>query len=116
MPLPRLQAVARMPVPKRFREHQVIPGSGCCIGDNFVGMDHARHRHAVLQFLVHHRMAAHDDHACRRGALLSTPENQPQTLRVELVGITGNVECRERPPAHGVDIAEGVGIAIRPNV
>ena len=72
-------------------------------------MDHAGDRHPVLRLLVLHRVAA--DHrgpglGCLVGASLQHPGEQ---VEVQVLGPAEQVEGQDRPAAHRVAVAEGVG-------
>ncbi len=73
-------------------------------------MDHAGHGEPVFQFRVIDAVAADEQGPGLMNLVQAAgQDSQEHFLGHGLTGVADNVEGRQGPPAHGVDVAQGIG-------
>jgi hypothetical protein len=96
---------------ERLGEQQPVAGTSAGVGEQAVRVGLADHREAELELGIAHRVAAEEGRAGfdqRLGGTAQDPREGRGSLPFELRK-AAEVEREERPPAHGVDVREGVG-------
>ena len=78
-------------------------------GKDSVGVHLARHRQAVLRFLVGHGVPTGDHRSGFQYLVRAAQEDAAQDVQVEVVRKACEVQGKERLASHGVDVAQSVG-------
>ena len=91
-------------------EDDVLTGAQARIGEEPVRMGFAGDRHAVLGFGVVDRVAAGDHEAGLGGDVLAACEHLAEQCGRQRVGVPADeIQCKQRPTAHRVDVRDAVG-------
>ena len=107
--LSNLKAFTSAPLPERLGEDQAVAGARPLIGEQALRVAVADDRQSELELLVADRVAAQDRGAGRGAGRRAAGEDPCQDLRRSVGREAAEVEREERPPAHGVDVRDGVG-------
>ena len=87
----------------------MVPHLPGVVGQNPLGVNHPRHRQAVLHLLVGDGVAPGQGASGLQHLFAAAPENLAQDVQVHLLRKTDDVQRRFHFAPHGVDVAEGVG-------
>jgi len=108
-----LMAVLMIPVPRglvRIGQEDFVSRAESLFREDLFRMDHARHGQAILQLLVLDAVPPDKRNPCLGHLVASPLENLPENGDVHLLDGKGDkVHGRFWDPAHGIDIAQGVG-------
>ena len=94
---------------QRFRQQQHIACLCAAVGEHFIGMDKARHRHAVFGLGVKDTVTARNECACFIDLVVAAAQHIVDGLLRHIGRNSHNVQRQFRLAAHGVHIGEGVG-------
>src|SRR6267154_4297997 len=94
---------------ERLCQNQGVAGLGASVGKNFLWMNQAGDSVPKLGFVVTNAMAA--DHGTSGLDHLRKTAGQYafENCEISFLGEADQSERRQRPPTHGVNVAEGVG-------
>ena len=107
--LRRLDRGGDDPRAQRLGQHQVVPGPGPVVGQHHAGVDLADGDHPVLGLGVVDGVTAHHRNPGFPGLFGPAPDDLFGQSLVEEVAREGEqVQGEERPPAHGVDVRQGI--------
>ena len=95
--------------PNRLSQYEGVSHPSALGGDLLTWLDDAGDGQAILRLVVVHGMPSHDQHARLKSFVRTASEHAHKDVLGKVDREADDVERGHRPPAHGVDVAEGVG-------